>query len=255
MGGKAKVLTVCVCSVRGAHYGMHDRPVVRTLSRRGLLLPVFHKGGRRAQGEVGACRAQSEVSSEHEELGEFPIAHSYGIPSIFNRSHSTKNVYYRRTRRHDIPLITELRILPEKESPQPLGDGWHKVEHPINPRGEKRFLWYKADKTWREMTDAERKNDIVTELDVLFGSDQPWYGFEKTDKATFDGDSKAEAVWLTYRKGIKRECVRFSFAARCQCMHVHPSPATRPSPPLLARRKVQDNANSGPPLFRYRRVL
>ncbi|KAI0630843.1 Metallo-dependent phosphatase [Trametes polyzona] len=113
------------------------------------------------------------------------------------------NVFYRRTRRHDIPLVTELRVLPEKETPSPFSSAWHRVAHPISPGGETRYLWYKADRTWREMTDAQRKNDIVTEIDVLFGSDDPWYGFEKVDRATYDGSNKKEPVWLTYRKGIK----------------------------------------------------
>nr|VWO97910.1 Zn(2)-C6 fungal-type domain-containing protein [Ganoderma boninense] len=113
------------------------------------------------------------------------------------------NVYYRRTRRHDIPLVTDVRVLPDKETPSPFSSAWIRVAHPINPSGEKRYLWYKAEKTWREMTEAERKNDLITEIDVLFGSDQPWYGFERVDRATYDGDGRREAVWLTYRKGTK----------------------------------------------------
>ena len=114
-------------------------------------------------------------------------------------------MYYRRTRRHDIPLVTELRVLPEKETPSPFSESWVKVAHPLNPFGEKRYLWHKAEKTWRDMTDAERKNDLVTEIDVLFGSDQPWYGFDKVQQATYDGSELREPVWLTYRKGIKRK--------------------------------------------------
>ncbi|KAI0774766.1 Metallo-dependent phosphatase [Trametes elegans] len=113
------------------------------------------------------------------------------------------NVFYRRTRRHDIPLVTEIRILPDKESPSPFSIAWKKVAHPINPSGERRYLWYKADQTWRDMTDAERRNNIVTEIDVLFGQDDPWYGFEKVNRATFDGTTRFEPVWLTYRRGIK----------------------------------------------------
>jgi hypothetical protein len=33
--------------------------------------------------------------------------------------------------------------------------------------------------TAREMTDAERKNDLITELDITYGEGIPWYGFEK----------------------------------------------------------------------------
>ncbi|KAH9926297.1 Metallo-dependent phosphatase [Epithele typhae] len=112
------------------------------------------------------------------------------------------NVYYRRTRRHDIPLVTELSILPENQTPPAGSTGWLRVDHPINPKGAKRYLWYKAAKAWKDMSEGERKNDVVTEIDVLFGSDTTWYGFEKVDQATFDGDGKTEPVWLTHRKGV-----------------------------------------------------
>ncbi|OJT14478.1 hypothetical protein TRAPUB_8978 [Trametes pubescens] len=113
------------------------------------------------------------------------------------------NVFYRRTRRHDIPLVTELRVLPDKETPSPFSSAWNRVAHPINPAGEKRYLWYKTDRTWRDMTEAERRTDIVTEIDVIFGSDEPWYGFDRANAAAFDGTDKKEPVWLTYRKGVK----------------------------------------------------
>ncbi len=115
-------------------------------------------------------------------------------------------MFYRRTRRHDIPLVTELRVLPDKETPSPFSSAWNRVAHPINPAGEKRYLWYKTDRTWRDMTEAERRTDIVTEIDVLFGSDEPWYGFDRANAAAFDGTNKKEPVWLTYRKGVKRAC-------------------------------------------------
>ena len=122
-------------------------------------------------------------------------------------------MYYRRTRRHDIPLVTDLLILPDKESPSPFSPSWRKVAHPVSPDGQKRYLWYKTEKTWREMTEAERKNNIVTEIDVLFGKDQPWYGFDKVEHAAYDGVGRAEPVWVTYRKGIKRESMRLVWLA------------------------------------------
>ena len=65
------------------------------------------------------------------------------------------------------------------------------------------------------MTEAERKNNIVTEIDVLFGKDQPWYGFDKVEHAAYDGVGRAEPVWVTYRKGVKREYMRLvCFAER-----------------------------------------
>ncbi|KZT07407.1 Metallo-dependent phosphatase [Laetiporus sulphureus 93-53] len=114
------------------------------------------------------------------------------------------NIYYRRTRRHDIPIVTELRILPDKETP-PLSADWHKVSRTISPSGEKLYLWYKTDKTLAQMTMTERQTDLVTELDVLFGDNQPWYGFEKLDTPVLEGKAiiQRESVWLTYRRGVK----------------------------------------------------
>ena len=67
------------------------------------------------------------------------------------------------------------------------------------------FLWYKAEKTAREMTDAERKNDLITELDVLFGEDIPWYGFEKLSPPTTpEIKNKRQSTQITFRRGVKR---------------------------------------------------
>ncbi|KAL6299529.1 Metallo-dependent phosphatase [Sparassis latifolia] len=115
------------------------------------------------------------------------------------------NVYYRRTRRHDLPVVTELRILPDRETPSPFGADWNKVAHSVNPSGHKLYLWYKMSKTLAEMSADERQNELVTEIDVLFGDDQPWYGFEKLDMPVLDHKAIVgrESVWLTYRRGVK----------------------------------------------------
>lgn len=52
------------------------------------------------------------------------------------------------------------------------------------------------------MTSEEREN-IITELDVLYGVDIPWYGFEKLEPATFPQGPKVESTWITYRRGVK----------------------------------------------------
>ncbi|KAH9829999.1 Metallo-dependent phosphatase [Rhodofomes roseus] len=114
------------------------------------------------------------------------------------------NIYYRRTRRHDIPLITDLRILPASETPTPISSGWHKVSHSISPSGDKSFLWYKTEPTLAQLTASQRQQQLVTELDVLFGDDQPWYGFEKLEPPVLEGMAiiRRESVWLTYRRGV-----------------------------------------------------
>jgi hypothetical protein len=56
------------------------------------------------------------------------------------------------------------------------------------------------------MTPKERKEQLITELDVLFGADRPWYGFEKlTPPTTPEQEGKVESAWLTYRRGVKRK--------------------------------------------------
>ncbi|KAH9931932.1 Metallo-dependent phosphatase [Fomitopsis serialis] len=114
------------------------------------------------------------------------------------------NIYYRRTRRHDIPLITDMRILPASATPTPLTSDWHKVSRSISPSGDKLYLWYKTDKTLVQMTASQRQQQLVTELDVLFGDDQPWYGFEKLDPPVLESMTllQRQSVWLTYRRGV-----------------------------------------------------
>ncbi len=56
---------------------------------------------------------------------------------------------------------------------------------------------------WPNVT--RRTRECHYELDVLFGEDVPWYGFEKLERPTIDEQGRVEATWLTYRRGVKRE--------------------------------------------------
>jgi hypothetical protein len=84
-------------------------------------------------------------------------------------------------------------------------EGWRKVDQSLRS-GVKGisplFLWYKVGKTAGEMSAEERAN-IITELDILYGQDVPWYGFEKLDPPTLPANAKFDATWLTYRRGVK----------------------------------------------------
>ncbi|THG93934.1 hypothetical protein EW026_g7427 [Hermanssonia centrifuga] len=121
------------------------------------------------------------------------------------QGYSFVNVYYRRTRRLDIPLITDIRILPEKETPSPFSSQWSKVSRPVSPRGETLYLWYYKNKTLSEMSNAEKQNNLITEIDVTYGDSDAWYGFEKLERpvASKDEGKKLESVWLTTRKGVQ----------------------------------------------------
>ncbi len=101
-------------------------------------------------------------------------------------------------------MITDIRILPDKQTPSPFDGNWYKVSKPVSPKGEKLFLWYYKNKTLGQMTAEERKNDLITEIDVTYGDDRPWYGFEKLAPPVAPKDGKTENVWLTIRKGVKR---------------------------------------------------
>ncbi|KAJ6518748.1 Metallo-dependent phosphatase-like protein [Mycena sanguinolenta] len=113
------------------------------------------------------------------------------------------NLFYRRTRRQDINLITDIKLYSKSESPS--SEGWEKV--PLSLRtgimgAPPLYLWYQVGKTSAEMTTTERSN-IITELDVLYGDDIPWYGFEKLEPATMLHGGKKESTWLTMRRGVK----------------------------------------------------
>lgn len=51
---------------------------------------------------------------------------------------------------------------------------------------------------------AEEKSNIITELDVLYGDDIPWYGFERVERPTIPEKGPVQATWVTYRRGVKR---------------------------------------------------
>ncbi|KAF8075000.1 Metallo-dependent phosphatase-like protein [Lyophyllum atratum] len=114
------------------------------------------------------------------------------------------NIYYRRTRRQDVNLITDIQLLLENEQPSP-SDDWHKVTVSLRSgilRVPPLYLWYRTGKTMAKMAAEERAN-IITELDVLYGEDVPWYGFEKLNPPTMAEKGRVEATWITYRRGVK----------------------------------------------------
>ncbi|KAF9478252.1 phosphatase DCR2 [Pholiota conissans] len=116
------------------------------------------------------------------------------------------NLYYRRTRRQDINLIIDLKIYSKDESPPTSEDGWHKVSTSLHEgiRGlPPLYLWYRTGKQMIDMTVPDEKSQIITELDVLFGEDVPWYGFEKVERPTIAEQGKIQATWITYRRGVK----------------------------------------------------
>ena len=125
-------------------------------------------------------------------------------------------MYYRRTRRLDVPLITDLRVLPE---PLPEGaesglEGWIKASGDLHsgtwPTQPEKRLWYKLkDQDWGDWKRKRQSEvdygyaDIITELDVVYGDDDPFFGFERVQggRVTDAKAGKWESVDLAFRRG------------------------------------------------------
>lgn len=117
-----------------------------------------------------------------------------------------QNIYYRRTRRLDISLVTDLKLLSGSQSP-PSTERWIKISRSIRDgvSGEPPlYLWYRTGKTVKEMSVQEKQEDLITELDVLYGADRPWYGFYKLEPSVTIESGRVSSEWITYRKGVKR---------------------------------------------------
>lgn len=117
-------------------------------------------------------------------------------------------MYYRRTRRLDIKLITDIRLLPQAEEPSPR-DEWTRV--PLDLRYGLRgspplYMWYRLSQTGGQMS-AQDKANLITELDIVYGDGTPWYGFERLEPATMVAKPpRIEDTWLTFRRGVKGMC-------------------------------------------------
>jgi hypothetical protein len=125
--------------------------------------------------------------------------------SYFTDGRRRKLLYYRRTRRRDVPLISDIQLLPSDATPSGDGD-WTKAALSLRDgvvRSAPLFLWYRKDKTLADMSDDDRQS-LITELDVIFGDGDPWYGFEKLSPPTMEKTARTESVSITIRRGVKR---------------------------------------------------
>lgn len=125
-------------------------------------------------------------------------------PSLSVFPNALKEIYYRRTRRQDVNLVTDLKLLPSGEEPSPR-DNWYQVKTSLR-KGvfgtPPLFMWYQLGKMVGEMTKEEKAN-VITELDVLYGDDVPWYEFERLEPPTLAKKEPVEATWITYRRSVK----------------------------------------------------
>lgn len=130
------------------------------------------------------------------------------------------SLYYRRSRRFDVPYITSVVVL-DKGVPVPpgfilaAGDDLHSGAWPRLP--EQR-LAYKlryppgyetpdgvaAENYQKEEGDAPVDEKLVlTEIDVLYGDDEPWFGFSKVRPLILEQSKRHKAsVGLVIRMGV-----------------------------------------------------
>lgn len=121
------------------------------------------------------------------------------------------SLYYRRTHRLDAPVITDLRIAPYPV-PTDLAaelEGWVTAKGDLRsgvwPQQDSLRLYYKLSGTPIGMDDRkrQRQEDAITELDVVFGDDNPFYGFERVvggPVVAAEGD-RWETVDVAYKRG------------------------------------------------------
>ncbi|GAK65509.1 phosphatase dcr2 [Moesziomyces antarcticus] len=106
-------------------------------------------------------------------------------------------LFYRKSRRRDVQNVVEIRLVEEGE-PHPSGDdGWHRVKTGLRSKvvkmmaGEKSLHLYYRTKSpaqyeqeklgfWKEKRAPLTSGpfDPITELDLVYGDNPPWPGFE-----------------------------------------------------------------------------
>ena len=210
--------------------------------------------GRRDQRQVGARSARSQPSVWDVAFGErSPVLLAISLAGNLTVS-VAQLLYYRRTRRRDVPLISDIKLLPPAVTPSGDGD-WVKTTRSLRDgvvRSSPLFLWYLKGKTLQDISEVERQS-LITELDVVYGDGDPWYGFERLSPPTTEKSARAESVSITMRRGVK--CA-FIVPTNVPCAHpgyltLHNSPATRSTPAFLSRRTLQDHADCRPTFLRW----
>lgn len=210
------------------------------------------------------------------------------------------NLYYRRTRRLDVPLINDVLILPDGASPpafvnlteftQAEGDlhsgvwngkkkamrMWYKTTTENMPKQTTHYKKGRREKgsrssgdDWNEWDDEEgdgteplsgigssdewsegptkgsskptsTSKQIITEIDVHFGDDQPWFGFERVLNGPVmkAEPNRWETVDVIVRRGNPSEfavafCFLSSALTRCALVQFRQMAWLHFSPPMV----------------------
>lgn len=106
-------------------------------------------------------------------------------------------------------MITDLAIADEGDefAIPDNGKTWHQAEgiltDGIYPRVKNRRLWYAVQKPYKNATEGEQLDDVITELDILYGEDEPFWGFERVEGLIYPGrPGKSLPISLVARKGF-----------------------------------------------------
>ncbi|ORX34309.1 Metallo-dependent phosphatase-like protein [Kockovaella imperatae] len=106
------------------------------------------------------------------------------------------NVYYRRTRRLDTALITDVRLVSGSSQANSSLEGWTRADGDLHagtwPSLPPVYLWYKSS-----------EGTPVTEIDVIYGDADPFYGYHRVvgGKVTEAKAKRWESVDLAVRRG------------------------------------------------------
>ncbi|KAG8919269.1 hypothetical protein FRC01_001369, partial [Tulasnella sp. 417] len=123
------------------------------------------------------------------------------------------NVYYRRTRRLDVPLITSLYLLRSNESVSSLPGSEHSwvrasgdLHDGLYPSEDPLYLYYQVTKPLAGIPAGVELEELVTEVDIQYGeAKHVAWGFTKSNIPVIEGrdaNKPRQAVWITYRKGM-----------------------------------------------------
>lgn len=122
-------------------------------------------------------------------------------------------MYYRRTRRLDVPLIDDIQVHPDPPPASFNPEGWVKASGDLHsgtwPTQPELRMWYHTRKpnspggvASDHLSPREDRKEIITEIDLLYGEGPPFFGFERAvgDLIMKSEGHRWEQVSLTYRR-------------------------------------------------------
>ncbi|GJJ11195.1 hypothetical protein Clacol_005427 [Clathrus columnatus] len=142
--------------------------------------------------------------------------------NLRSRSWYYLHMYYRRTRKRDIPLITDLKLLPAGgEDSLPDRHHWYStgtsLREGVQPK-KPLYLWYKLGPPLQQL-DKNQTNNLITELDVIYGPGPVMHGYQPLQPyVTEEGATDFEPVKIAYRRGP------LPYTHWCRCAEIEHAP-------------------------------